>query len=282
MHIGMRLLHPAAADHSVSISRQQVQRIFRFSLRSRAGDPAAQRWYSSRGDGTWRLRSLLQGTRVTYVTETFPISRSLRVTSGDRELGSLPKGHGYCPFQCPVEASCAPTFWRRSGLHKKTSYCCYGTTHSVDWITLGKRTRSTWTGNAAEAHPSRRRFRSTYAYEQPFRCIWKIRGDCSLLAECLPGNTGSEAIPWTYTYEIQLGLYIWTPALYRFSQIHRVRARRQMLRHVWLPRGRRSSTGSTVRTLWSSLTSRPETGASQCFYPFEVRTQEETGSTRRL
>ncbi len=37
MHIGMRLLHPAAADHSVSISRQQVQRIFSFSLRSRAG-----------------------------------------------------------------------------------------------------------------------------------------------------------------------------------------------------------------------------------------------------
>ncbi len=37
MYIGMRLLHPAAADHSVSISRQQVQRIFRFSLRSRAG-----------------------------------------------------------------------------------------------------------------------------------------------------------------------------------------------------------------------------------------------------
>ncbi len=37
MHIGMRLLHPVAADHSMSISRQQVQRIFRFSLRSRAG-----------------------------------------------------------------------------------------------------------------------------------------------------------------------------------------------------------------------------------------------------
>ncbi len=35
MHIGMRLLHPAAADHSVSISRQQVQRIFSFLLRSR-------------------------------------------------------------------------------------------------------------------------------------------------------------------------------------------------------------------------------------------------------
>ncbi len=37
MHIGMRLLHSAAADHSVSISRQQVHRIFRFLLRSRAG-----------------------------------------------------------------------------------------------------------------------------------------------------------------------------------------------------------------------------------------------------
>ncbi len=36
IHIGMQLLHPAAADHSVSISRQQVQRIFSFSLRSRA------------------------------------------------------------------------------------------------------------------------------------------------------------------------------------------------------------------------------------------------------
>ncbi len=53
MHIGMRLLHPAAADHSVSISRQQVQCIFRFSL---SRDPVAQRWYSSHGDGTW-LRS---------------------------------------------------------------------------------------------------------------------------------------------------------------------------------------------------------------------------------
>ncbi len=30
------------------------------------------------------------------------------------------------------------------------------------------------------------------------------------------------------------------------------------------------------------LASRPETRAPQCFYPFEVRTQEETGSTRRL
>ncbi len=42
------------------------------------------------------------------------------------------------------------------------------------------------------------------------------------------------------------GLYIWNPALYRFSGIHRVRAWRRTLRHVQLPRGWRSSTGSTV------------------------------------
>ncbi len=51
MYIGMQLLHPAAADHSVSIIRQQVQCIFRFSP-SRSWDLAAQRWYSSHGDGT--------------------------------------------------------------------------------------------------------------------------------------------------------------------------------------------------------------------------------------
>ncbi len=70
MHIGMRLLHPAAADHSVSINRQQVQRIFSFSLRSRAvlsfcstylfplsasrlwcWRTAIQRWWSSLSSG---------------------------------------------------------------------------------------------------------------------------------------------------------------------------------------------------------------------------------------
>ncbi len=35
MHNGMRWLHPAAADHSVNINRQQVQRILSFSLQSR-------------------------------------------------------------------------------------------------------------------------------------------------------------------------------------------------------------------------------------------------------
>ncbi len=110
LHKCNKLLHPAAADHSVSISRQQVQCIFRFSLRSRAGDPAAQRWYSSHGDGTWRLRSLLQGTRVTYVTETFPISRSLRVTSGDRRIGIPTKRPRILPLPVPCGSLLRPYF----------------------------------------------------------------------------------------------------------------------------------------------------------------------------
>ncbi len=44
MHIGMQLLHPAATDHSVSISRQQVQCIFRFSLRSRGSVVVQEPW----------------------------------------------------------------------------------------------------------------------------------------------------------------------------------------------------------------------------------------------
>ncbi len=43
IYIGMRLLHTVAPDHSVSISRQQVHRIFRFSLEEPNRDPAAQR-----------------------------------------------------------------------------------------------------------------------------------------------------------------------------------------------------------------------------------------------
>ncbi len=97
MHIGMRLLHPAAADHSMSINRQQVQRIFRFSLRSRAG-----------------ARPLSGGTGAVATGSDVSVP-SFRERGRTNELGSLPKGHGYCPFQCPVEASRAVIFWRRLG-----------------------------------------------------------------------------------------------------------------------------------------------------------------------
>ncbi len=57
------------------------------------------------------------------VTSPFPPSgnegyiryRDVLYQSEERRMGSLPKGHGYCPFQCPVEASCAVTFWHRLG-----------------------------------------------------------------------------------------------------------------------------------------------------------------------
>ncbi len=46
MHIGMQLLHPAATDHSVSISRRQVQCIFSFSF-------GAERLHRSAPDFCW-------------------------------------------------------------------------------------------------------------------------------------------------------------------------------------------------------------------------------------
>ncbi len=73
MHIGMRLLHPAAADHSVSISRQQVQRIFRFSLRSQAGARPL-----SGGTGAM---ATIRNRDVPYQSVT------LDVTSEDRRIG---------------------------------------------------------------------------------------------------------------------------------------------------------------------------------------------------
>ncbi len=135
----MQLLHPAAADHSVSISRQQLHRIFRFSPEVPSRDPEAQRWYSSRGDGTWRLCSLLQGTRVTYITNTFSFSRSLRVTSGDQRIGIPTKG----PWILPLPVSCGSSSFEYflaqvRAYHKKTIYCWYGTTHLVRLDNTGK------------------------------------------------------------------------------------------------------------------------------------------------
>uniref|UniRef100_A0A8C2HER0 Uncharacterized protein n=1 Tax=Cyprinus carpio TaxID=7962 RepID=A0A8C2HER0_CYPCA len=54
--------------------------------------------------------------RLPYVTETFPFNWSLFTSQWmTNELGSLSKGHRYCLFQCPVGASCAPTFLHRPG-----------------------------------------------------------------------------------------------------------------------------------------------------------------------
>ncbi len=87
MHIGMRLLHPAAADHSVSINRQQVQRIFRFSLRSRAGARPLSGGTGAVATGrdvsvpSFRERGLIRNRDVPYQSFT------LDVTSEDRRIG---------------------------------------------------------------------------------------------------------------------------------------------------------------------------------------------------
>ncbi len=77
MHIGMQLLHPAAADHSVSISRQQMHHIFRFSLRSRAG-----------------IRPLSGGTAA--------VATGRDVTLDDRRIGIPTKR----PRMLPLPVSC--------------------------------------------------------------------------------------------------------------------------------------------------------------------------------
>ncbi len=103
------------------------------------------------------------------------------------------------------------------------------------------------------------------------------------VAGSLPGNTGSKAIPWNLQIWDPNSLYIWNPALYRFSRIHRVRA--------WLPDAplHPAAEGTeeldrvySTDSLEQFLASRPETGTPQYFYLFKVRTLEETGSTRRL
>ncbi len=105
--------------------------------------------------------------------------------------------------------------------------------------------------------------------------LWEVAGS-------LPGNTGSKAIPWNLHIWDPKGLYIWTPALHRFLRIHRVRAWLPTLRYVQRRGDGGARQGLQLDSLEQFLASWPETGAPQCFYPFEVRTHEETGSTRRL
>ncbi len=186
------------------------------------------------------------------------------------DLGSLPKRHGCCPSQCLVRASCAP-FWCRPGLAtRRPVTVVIALPTRWDWITLRKRNCSTWNRNVAEApsFPKEVLEALTHMYNR-LGAYGRFRGDCNPLEKwqrSLPGKHGLWAIPWN-TYGIHSGLYIWHPALYRLSWIHLVRAC-----HRWW----RSSTGSTVRTLWSSFSKPTLTGASQCLYPFKVRTQEDT------
>ncbi len=101
------------------------------------------------------------------------------------------------------------------------------------------------------------------------------------------GKHGSNKHTMEYTYGIPAGSLIWALASHQISRIH------------WLKRpgagrsatsGRRSAGGLDsvylVKELSGELGVRmPQADSepgSQCHYPFEVRTQEETGSTRRL
>ncbi len=108
MHIGMQLLHPAATDHSVSISRRQVQCIFRFLLRSRAG-----------------IRPLSGGTGAVAV-------------GGPTNWDPYQKATDTAPSSVPWRPPVPLFFGAGEGPHRKISYNCYGTTHSVGLDNTGK------------------------------------------------------------------------------------------------------------------------------------------------
>ncbi len=95
------------------------------------------------------------------------------------------------------------------------------------------------------------------------------------VAGSLRGNTGPKAIPWNLHIWDPKGLYIWTPALHRFSRIHQVRAWCRTLRYVQLLRGWRSSTGSTVG-LSGAVFSKPTRNRS----PSVLLPGENTGGNR--
>ncbi len=196
-------------------------------------------------------------------------------------MASLPKGYGYCPFQCPVEASCAPIFWRRLGLPQEEQLLCYGTTHSVGLDNTGK----TYPFSLEQERCGSSDLPEGNNIWTIFRCIWKIGGDCN------PLGSSSKSARETQALRLYRGIYT-----YEIQKVSTYGPQPSSGSHGFIKFGTgagRSATSSRrgdggarqglqLDSLEQFLASRPETGAPQCFYPFEVRTQEETGSTRRL
>ncbi len=159
------------------------------------------------------------------------------------ELGSLPKGHGYCPFHSVLWKPPAPLlFGAGQGFHKKTSY--YGTTHSVRLANTEKTYPFHLEQERCGSPSFLKEVRSTYTYEQPFRCIWKIRGDRSLLEN-------GRSLPGQFMGPIRSLHMEPTPLPVLMDSSSEGLAPDAPPRLA--AEGRRSSTRSTVRTLWSSF-----------------------------
>lgn len=71
---------------------------------SRCWWPSIQQWHSNCGDGKWRICSLLQGMRVTYVTKTFPFSRTRFMSR--RNVPT--KCHYFFPLPAPLVSHLIP------------------------------------------------------------------------------------------------------------------------------------------------------------------------------
>ncbi len=148
----MRLLHPAATDHSVSI-RGSI--IHAFTEEQSQVTRQLSCGIATVVTGRDISYSLLQGTRVSYVIEMFPFSRLLRVTSEDRR--------NWNPNQSATGAATSSALCRppdpsykagdRTGLYteKVNYYCSLRNPNSKTWITLDY---TIWKRHTAETpHP---------------------------------------------------------------------------------------------------------------------------------
>ncbi len=111
MHIGMRLLHPAAADHSASTSRAAGAAHTQVFAEEPSRGPATQRWYRSCGDRTCqgrllrRLPPVLAGTRTGGAAALRPAPLGWRLLRLLRRSGGSGRG--------PPSATSRPRHCRR-------------------------------------------------------------------------------------------------------------------------------------------------------------------------
>ncbi len=138
MDIGIRSLHPAAADHSVSIRVSRCTTLIMLSLRSRAGDPAAQWWYSNCAT---RYSNAVPPSGIEgYIRNRDVLFQS--VTPNHIGWPTIPTK---APQELPLPAPCVGLLIlpiRQTigpGYTEKVNYCCPSSNpNSRTWITLGK------------------------------------------------------------------------------------------------------------------------------------------------
>ncbi len=196
---------------------------------------------------------LLQGTRITYVTEMFPFSLSLRVRPDDRR--------NWDPYQSATGAALSSALCRppgpsykadnRTGLYtEKVNYCCsYSNPNNRTWITLEKHALPLGRG-------------TLWSHLLPEGVKWHLLmwsnpvGPYCLLSlrwlrlhhwrrqnVVCQGKHSSSKNTVENTYGIPTGSLIWALASHPISRIHWLKGLCRTLRHVWMPECWRTQQG---------------------------------------